>query len=168
MVVERAYLRRVKPKPKLKRRVAPAAAPPIAPEERSPITFRTNILTDVDPNRPLASDHGRRFIPAGQPSPYHLVDEVPPALRPFIGLPPEPQDLSHLQAEWDAVDEALGFVSESVAEEIERKQSEAIAEAAAINDGLSASAAREDEFFADELKRHDTEVAALYQQHPQP
>ena len=112
------------------------AITPATTEERAPLTFSVNIITDIDPSKPLASDHGRRFIQAGSPSPYFSVDEVPLAYRPFIGRPPEPQDLSHLQAEWDALDESLGFVSESVAEEISRKQSEAVADAAAIADVL--------------------------------
>ncbi|MGA7393058.1 MAG: hypothetical protein WBL40_16040 [Terrimicrobiaceae bacterium] len=157
----------MKPKPKLKR-VAPVVSTASSLAEKPPITFRVNIITDIDPARPFASDHGRMFVHAGQPSPYRSIEQVPERLRPFIGLPEPPQDLSHLEAEWHALDESIGAVSESVQEEIERKQSEAIAAAAAIDEVESASASREDEFFADELKRHDAEVAKFYQEHPQP
>ena len=76
--------------------------------------------------------------------------------------------MSHLEAEWQELDESIGAVSDSVKEEIERKQSEALAAAAGIDAVERASARREDEFFADELKRHDAEVAKFYQEHPQP
>ena len=78
-------------------------------------------------------------------------------------MPLEPQDLSYLAAEWDQLDESIGAVSESVQEELARKQEEAIAAAA----GIGAAAQREDEFFAEEVKRRDAEVAKLYNQHPQ-
>jgi hypothetical protein len=83
----RAYLRRVKPKPKLKRvaPVVPTTSTAISTStSRIPLRFKVNIIG-------LG-----KFIPAGMASPYFELSEVPENLRPFIASsvdePNEPDD----------------------------------------------------------------------------
>ena len=50
-----------------------------------------------------------RLIPAGSPSPFTSVDQVPPQLRQHIGEPPEPNyDMEGFRRETELIQEQLG------------------------------------------------------------
>jgi hypothetical protein len=94
MLVERAYLRRVKPKPKrfkLARLSVPTTAPALSRILSKPIKFSVNIIV------PATADRLAYFVSAGTASPYRSLDEIPEAVRGFVvqssdELDPEPDD----------------------------------------------------------------------------
>ena len=81
MVVERAYLRRVKPKSNLRkpaRLSAPSTAAP-ATSSTTPIHFSVNVVIPPGVAGPLVD-----FFRAGTDSPFRSPDEVPPSRREFV------------------------------------------------------------------------------------
>jgi len=116
------------PKPKSKP-TTPSAADTKA---KLPITFRTNvILPSPEGQPPFSVDPSSRFLARGKPSPWRSVDEVPQSLRSFIGEPPAMPELSDLEEE--EIRDSFGPISESVAEELSRRQAEAIDDARVRN-----------------------------------
>lgn len=73
--------------------------PQTAPEKK-PIVFKHNVVVQV-----ADTPGGGRFIEAGEPSPYHDIDEVPVNLRPFIVTDdePEPDEESNIRFELGVV-----------------------------------------------------------------
>jgi hypothetical protein len=70
----------------------------------APITFKIGIM--LPPSEPGTMS---RHIPAGAPSPFTSVDEVPRHLRQHIGLPPEPNyDVEGFRRETEMIQEQLG------------------------------------------------------------
>ena len=65
--------------------------------EKKPIVFKVNTVADAP--------GGGRFVPAGEPSPYHDIEEVPINLRPFIVTDdePEPDEESNIRFELNTV-----------------------------------------------------------------
>jgi hypothetical protein len=137
MVVERAYLRRVKPKFKL-RKPAPPSAPTTASLSTStsttstftstpePVRFKVNIIV------PATVDRLACFVAAGQPSPFYDVSEVPESLRAFIAsgeesdpeLDDSPQSLNYtLNTSYDI--DSRGFRRSRVGREIINLQQQA-------------------------------------------
>jgi hypothetical protein len=63
-----AYLRRVKKLPA---------------EPKQAIIFKCNIVVPARAGLSISD----QFIPAGQPSPFRNISEIPPNLLPFVGMP---------------------------------------------------------------------------------
>ncbi len=152
---------------KLKRAPTPAAAAPTTPRE--PITFRVNVILPSPEKWSLTAEPGSgRFLVAGASSPWRDLSEVPESLRAFIGQPdPPPFEQEALEAEQEAIRDSFGPVSESIAEDLARRQRESADDARALNAIASEKARRGDQFERDLQAEHDAEVQELYQQEQQ-
>jgi hypothetical protein len=134
-------------------------------EAKEPITFKINIIIDKLQG---STDPCSRFIKAGDPSPWHNLSEVPKQLRGWIGEPPAPPDTSEWQAEQEQmIRDAFGPVNESVEEELQRRQAQAITDSVALNEIARQKANRQDQFERDLQAEHDAKVAELYEAQPQ-
>ena len=70
----------------------------------APITFRIGIMLP-----PEGEGQMSKLVPAGEPSPFHSVDEVPEHLRQYIGSPPETNfDVEGFRRETEIIQESLG------------------------------------------------------------
>lgn len=157
-----SFAMKTKQKPKPAGAPTPAAATPTTTLPAA-ITFRVNIVVPGEPSRPYSAV----FVRAGDASPYRSLDEIPEQLRAFIGTPPAMPDTADFEAEEQMIRDSFGPISESVAEELERRQSEAVSDAVALNAIKLEQSERQDQFERDLQAERDKETEQLYEAQPQ-
>lgn len=97
-------------------------------ETKPAITFRISII--LLSLEQWSLNAGDRFLPAGAPSLWHDVSEVPPRLKPFTGEPPPMPETSEWEAEQEAVIASFSsLTNDSIEQELLRQQNEATIDA---------------------------------------
>jgi hypothetical protein len=67
-----------------------------------------------------------RPIPAGEPTPFDDLSEVPETLKPFVGTPPPPLvDQGNFERETAMIQRALGNLDDNVREALQERDDEA-------------------------------------------
>jgi hypothetical protein len=92
------------------------------PPGEVPIVFSINVILPIERDGNGAEKIRNRFIRAGDPSPYHTLEEVPLAFRAYVGRPAEPPPLP--MSVYDESPDPYGHLDPSLAELLRRKSVE--------------------------------------------
>ena len=161
---ERAIIVAVK---KLKRAPTPAAAAPTTPRGADHVPGKCHpaiagkVVVDCR-TREWSLSRSRRLLAVAR-----LVRSSGVAASFYWAADPPPFEQEALEAEQEAIRDSFGPVSESIAEDLARRQRESADDARAHNAIASEKARRGDQFERDLQAEHDAEVQELYQQEKQ-